>query len=424
MCVSLQMVDQTDIQSTLFAEPECDVCGLQGECECILCESCQVLNAEPLCENCETCSLCCDCSHCESCGPVDNVCERCELCSDHCTCQSVDCRCGTVGESDFVCENCNACEDHCSCFTCDNCMERFSEEEYGENGCCQSCSDSGTHSNVDIISRSVKFHSADKGQFKQNPSKRFIAVELEIASSDDGSSYGIDCALRKWNASAVEDSSLPDSGYEINSSPAQGDVFCQQVDDICAALNSADAKVDDSCGYHVHIDARDLKYPDIRRLMRVYAIIEPALFAMVPPSRRASSYCHPCGSKYGADSPIKSTRDLRHDVATKVYGSSNTRTRKTSKYDCSRYAALNLHSWFLRGTVECRLAAGTTSADKVKSWAILWASIVDFAATKTDREIDALRSADGDVSYAVLQSIAPTQSVKAFIARRTEKFSS
>jgi hypothetical protein len=217
----------------------------------------------------------------------------------------------------------------------------------------------------------------------------------------------------------VEDGSLPSSGFEINSAPAFGDAFIRQIVEICAALNSEGAKVTEACGYHVHVDARDLSYLDVQRVIRLYAKIESALFSIVPPSRRTSHYCSPCGERYlNAVNTGRIPDDKKIEYAT--YGSTCADHCKRSKYHESRYAALNLHSWFFRGTLECRMAAGTAREDKVICWALLWANIIDWSKAHTDKDIEALPHD----AWECLLSVAPTAEVREWLLDRRAKFAS
>ena len=79
---------------------------------------------------------------------------------------------------------------------------------------------------------------------------------------------------------------------------------------------------------------------------------------------------------------------------------------------------MNLHSWFYRGTVEFRLAAGTTNATKIVNWAILCASLLDWAEKHTDEELAALPSD----SLEALLAVAPTPDVREWVKARHALF--
>lgn len=273
---------------------------------------------------------------------------------------------------------------------------------------------------IEFFKSPLKFWESDKyTERKRNPSARAISCELEIAKADCDD--GISSTVRKWHGSIVEDGSLPDGGFEVNTAPASGDVFCRQIEEIGMALSDSEAEVTPACGYHVHIDARDFRFFEVRRLILLYRHIEDALFAMQPASRHNSHYCERCGEYY--DKNMKPGKECKRGVVLATYQDTSIaiKYRKKNKYDGSRYKALNLHSWFFRGTIECRLAAGSTRADKIIPWALLWAGILDYAYSHTEAEIAELCKARS--GYKILLAICPTDEVREYVKERTKKFS-
>lgn len=268
------------------------------------------------------------------------------------------------------------------------------------------------------MARKLSFHTASRAQRKRNSSRRYIACEIEIADSADG--YAINNAAADWKCSVVEDGSLPDTGFELVSAPASGDLFLEQIEELCGALNDDGASVDASCGLHVHVDARDFRYWDIRRLIRLYAKVEDALFRLVPPSRRRSGFCVPCAADYLRAVVSTAPKAAKDGLLCELYGSAErTRYTKADKYQQCRYRALNLHSWLYRGTVEFRLGAGSTDARKITHWALVCCAVVDYAAQHSDREVDALKGAPMDV----LKRITPS-ALHPWIAERDAKLNS
>lgn len=266
----------------------------------------------------------------------------------------------------------------------------------------------------------LTFHSPRHiGERKFNKSNRFLAVEIEVAGVRKVNR--LTEVIKGWSASVVSDGSLPEYGFEINTSPASADRFIKQIEEICDALKQSGGYVTDKCGLHVHVDARDLTYYGIRRLLRIYSALEPLLFQMIPSERRNSRYCQPCAHEYRKVGKLTNYVTARKDVMHAVYHSSNTRRSKREKYNGSRYMALNAHSWYYRGTVECRLLDGTVDPNVIVPWGMFWAKLVDFAANATDKEIDVLtespyldRIGEADRTY----SIAMENSTIAYNANR------
>lgn len=376
----------------------------------------------------ETCATCgeledgCDCMVCEHCGcHVENPCSDCDHCHDCCECVHCD-RCG--GVCDSTCDN-DYC-DYCCARRCTHGDEGC--EEDGENA-----TGGGARPPLrDASNLKPAFHRSKPGP--DNPSRRYISCELEIAAADD--STATRAALRAWPGTvAVRDGSLPDTGYEINTAPTSGQAFVANIAALCSALNADGAAVTTACGYHVHVDARDYTYMDLLRLVKVYARIELALFMSVPRSRRSNYYCQPCGSMYlnrgiGAFLAPKAKRkaawEARKLAVHATYGADVStvatqnahKARAAQKYDGARYAALNLHSWFYRGTVELRLAAGTTNAEKVARWAVFFACVLDWCKRHTDADVGTLPTEP----WPCLLALCPNAATRTWFAARKRLF--
>ncbi|MCA1558694.1 MAG: amidoligase family protein, partial [Acidobacteria bacterium] len=205
----------------------------------------------------------------------------------------------------------------------------------------------------------------------------------------------------------------------INTAPAQGDVFVRQIEQICEALKSDGAQVSASCGLHVHTDARDFNYYDLRRLILLYEKIEKALYGMMPQSRRASNFCVPCGELYA--SAVRANRkpqESKENLIKTIYGDAIKKPERQSKWGHSRYYGLNLHSWFYRGTVETRLHTGTVNPQKIIAWGKLWASIMDTAMRMTEAQIETLTGS----SLEILYTLAPDTETRDYITNRTQKW--
>lgn len=275
------------------------------------------------------------------------------------------------------------------CFDC--C--RSVEELCNDCSCCNICC--YCPPKIKLVKRKLKFYHPKQKELKHNSSSRLIAAEIEVAKLK-AKSNALEKMLKKWNCSIVYDGSLPSSGFEINTAPAGGDIFIKQIKEICGELNNAGAIVNKKCGLHIHLDARDFNYKDIQSLIKVYNTIEPCLFAMVEEHRRRSHYCMPCAEKYmkgiphhswySTDGKVKH-HNVKNNVVDSVYGA-NGLPEKKSKYNDARYNALNLHSWFYRGTIEYRLLEGTIDPKEIINWGMMWSNILNYALNVKDDTIE------------------------------------
>lgn len=289
----------------------------------------------------------------------------------------------------FKCSKCNRDRDNydicgvckagryccCECFNCWACYNKRLIKDHCDK--CKACKICCQCPPLKFFKNKLKFHKSKDDEFKVNKHSRFISTEIEVASI--GSDNGISKIIQQWSGSIVKDGSLPKSGFEINTAPANGDLFIDQITDICIALNNSNATINPTCGLHIHLDARDFSYYDIRNLIKIYSVIEPALFMMVPESRRTSKYCKPCGNKY-LDVINKNTfDDLKLKLIDDIYDEPSSEGRFDKYGSDSRYDAMNLHSWFYRGTIESRLFNGSIDSNDILSWSFIWASIMEFS---------------------------------------------
>jgi hypothetical protein len=256
-------------------------------------------------------------------------------------------------------------------------------------------------------------------RFTKNTVARFAAVELEVASTRGGPV--VNAACNKWHAPTVRDGSVNrGNGYEVNTAPACGDALYDQLSDILTAINSASSVIDATCGVHVHVDGRDLVYQDIQKLMILWGFIEPVMYAMVSPERYQSRFCKPCGSAYynAVIDVIPRTSDLKQAIIDAAYtgmdvhGASITAEAllkpqpprgglskppifynyRRGHRNGQRYNSLNLHTWFMRGTIENRMHQGSLDLDIIFNWALMNLELVDLLPSSTLKTVKDLCS--------------------------------
>jgi hypothetical protein len=112
------------------------------------------------------------------------------------------------------------------------------------------------------------------------------------------------------------------------------------LEKLCKLLHDVNAKVNASCGLHIHLDQRDVNTRNSRktelskRLTRLNQCL-PLLETIVPKSRRDNNYC---------------------------------RVVKSTLKDSDRYKAINTTALSKFGTLEIRLHSATTDFLKISNW--------------------------------------------------------
>ena len=323
---------------------------------------------------------------------------------------------GAEGRSPFFCLNermpavqkCKLCSKEVDlssdCRICSCCSRCCPNGRYGRSHQCNFLKCSGYNpgfSFMDQVVRGNETFFADNRvadtTFQTNTSKRYLGCELEASDITGSGSLELckklGTAIPNINAIALDhdsiivyDGSLGASGLEFCTLPARGDAFIRQITGLCSHLNGQDVEVNSSCGYHLHIDCKDYSTQDLLNFIRLYYLVEPALFQCLPKSRRENRYCTPLEGSIKnlfIHNIEKGKRSVRSDSLTSrlAYGSelssSMIARRKKQQKPGNRYHAINTTSWFYRGTIEVRMAAGTFNATKIVNWALFWAGFCD-----------------------------------------------
>jgi len=302
----------------------------------------------------------------------------------------------------------------------------------------------------------VTFHLAGRKEFKCNPLQRFLSVEIEVAELSgeyrginvlglDTKTLEINEVVERWRGQLVRDISLPRGGFEINSAPANGDKFIQQLEEITRVLRKFGASCENTmdpekrvqpCGLHVHGDARDFSYWDLRRFFMLYAFLEPTLYKMLPGWRRNSHYAQRCGVKLlklvlaGKPLKPKDRKKLKQSGPGQVKAGLIAETYQDrlpamqDKRSCPqevRYRALNTHAWFYRGTLEFRHMYGTVELSEMLGWAMLVGSILDLAYRMPEAWIAQLPKS-GEKPEELLKALACNDMVEKFIDQQLGRF--
>ncbi len=169
----------------------------------------------------------------------------------------------------------------------------------------------------------------------------------------------------------VRDSSINGTnGIEIVSPVLQGENGMQQVKSVCKVLNAVNAKVNKSCGFHVHFSANDFTIQQWKNLFINFAMFENHFDKMMPVSRRDSnnSYCQSIKTK------------VLNNVA-KIDAATGLREIKIAIGQHNRYVKLNIESFWRQGTVEFRQHSGTVDFNKISNWVEILNSLIEYSAT-------------------------------------------
>lgn len=160
------------------------------------------------------------------------------------------------------------------------------------------------------------------------------------------------------------DYSVNGQGLELVSPPLSGDEGLDQLRLVLRVLRSVGAKVDRSCGLHIHHEVRDLGAVGIARLVRLWHENQTTIDWFVAPSRRSTE-----GHQY--------CNGWRDDLVSSLESAA-----RRGDVDCrsGRYRTLNVCSYPSYGTVEVRQHGGTLEYNKIETWILFGQAMISAVA--------------------------------------------
>ena len=140
------------------------------------------------------------------------------------------------------------------------------------------------------------------------------------------------------------------------------------VQEIIRALRKAGAKVNKSCGLHIHVDGANHTAKSLKNLVFTFRAKEDLIFKAVGTQEaRLERWCKPIDDRLVDN--IKKLRKVDNAALEDAWYNTYARyENRAAHYNESRYHALNLHSIWYRGTVEFRLFEATLHAGEVRAY--------------------------------------------------------
>ena len=225
---------------------------------------------------------------------------------------------------------------------------------------------------------------------------------------------GILCAVEGYNHQTrnhwkiVSDCSINGvQAFELVSPILQGENGLMQVAIVGDTLERIGAKVNTSCGLHVHVDGRDLTVNSLSRICKMWLKYESCFDSIVPKSRRNNRFAAGIRSKFAS----LEAGFAKLATATSIQGL--TRIMNSDGYSgSSRYHKLNLESMVRHGTVEFRQHSGTVNGLKMVNWVKLVGGFVETAVNAKSIK------AAGEGKFENLLEVTPDATVRKFYRER------
>ena len=331
--------------------------------------------------------------------------------------------------NELYCEDCYY-ERYTSCESCGDSIETDSSScDRDGYYYCDYCWNE-RHENVDLNSfdNSLSvYNPPESTTFEHNKFERFVGVEIEnIGPRDYYPDYKPD-SFRTSSDGSVCTSDEDYGGYEFISQPMCGDTLFSEIDKMGAWLRREKFRINKTCGLHIHIDARDLYYKELKGIMLVTKAFESTIFSMLPSRRYNSNWCKSINMSVNAIKALQSDSDFIGS-----YYNHCDEYPSLDKYNDARYQGLNLHARVYLGTIEFRYHSGTNNPTKIKNWITMCQSIVEKGIALSrefdnkpedwDADTHLLMNANGDLGLQAFIEILELDAIKYYILRRVCKF--
>ena len=138
----------------------------------------------------------------------------------------------------------------------------------------------------------------------------------------------------------------------------------ETIQQVVRTLRRGGAKVNESCGIHIHVDASAHDSKTLRNIVNIMASKEDLLYKALKVQVDRQYYCQKADLRFLEDVNGKRPKSMQELEILWYNGVS----RRSNHYDSTRYHALNLHSVFSKGTIEFRMFNSTLHAGEVKSY--------------------------------------------------------
>lgn len=161
----------------------------------------------------------------------------------------------------------------------------------------------------------------------------------------------------------VTDSSLSGNNtFELVSPILHGEQGLEELEKVCWVLDLCNAKVNDTCGLHVHMDAAEFDLTTWKNLIITYKRLEGVIDNFMPHSRRNNHYC----------------QTLTTISEAKINRASNISDLRAA-FSHNRYHKVNLEAYARHRTVEFRQHGGSTNFTKMSAWIHFLSKMITFA---------------------------------------------
>lgn len=199
----------------------------------------------------------------------------------------------------------------------------------------------------------IEAYNCMRGRLARELNAAGIRVEVEGYNHTDHTDH--------WKL--VTDSSLSGNDtFELVSPILHGEQGLEELEKVCWVLDLCNAKVNDSCGLHVHMDAAEFDLQTWKNLVITYKHLENVIDHFMPRSRRNNTFCRPLTT-----------------ISETIINQASNIGELRAAFNHNRYHKVNLEAYARHRTVEFRQHGGSTNFTKMSAWIHFLAKMITFA---------------------------------------------
>ena len=199
----------------------------------------------------------------------------------------------------------------------------------------------------------IEAYNCMRGRLARELNAAGIRVEVEGYNHTDHTDH--------WKL--VTDSSLSGNDtFELVSPILHGEQGLEELEKVCWVLDLCNAKVNDSCGLHVHMDAAEFDLQTWKNLVITYKRLENVIDHFMPRSRRNNTFCGPLTT-----------------ISETIINQASNIGELRAAFNHNRYHKVNLEAYARHRTVEFRQHGGSTNFTKMSAWIHFLAKMITFA---------------------------------------------
>ena len=199
----------------------------------------------------------------------------------------------------------------------------------------------------------IEAYNCMRGRLARELNAAGIRVEVEGYNHTDHTDH--------WKL--VTDSSLSGNDtFELVSPILHGEQGLEELEKVCWVLDLCNAKVNDSCGFHVHMDAAEFDLQTWKNLVITYKRLENVIDHFMPRSRRNNTFCRPLTT-----------------ISETIINQASNIGELRAAFNHNRYHKVNLEAYARHRTVEFRQHGGSTNFTKMSAWIHFLAKMITFA---------------------------------------------